>query len=73
LAMVETPEDLADHLNRLLLSGRMSDESRTRMVTAINEIPIRTNTAENTNKDKLTRVHIAVFMAVTDPAFAIDL
>jgi len=73
LAMVETPEGLADHLNRLLLSGRMSDESRTRMVTAINEIPIRTNTAENTNKDKLTRVHIAVFMAVTDPAFAIDL
>ena len=72
IALADTPSDLADHLNELLLAGRMSDTSRDRMISVLNEIPISEN-AEEAEENRLSRVHVAVTMAVTDPAFTIQL
>jgi len=70
VALVEDPGALADHLNELLLSGRMSPQTKERMITVLNEIPIR---EDNIDEDKVTRAAVAVYMAVTSPAFALDL
>ena len=72
LALVETPEALVDHLNTLLLGGRLTDTNRSRMIEAVSAIPIRTDTEENTEKDQLARVHIAIIMAVTAPNFVVQ-
>ncbi len=72
IALAETPEDLADHLNALLLGGRMSAATKERMITVLNEVPIRTD-PEEAAADKMTRASLAVFMAVTSPAFALEL
>ena len=72
LALSDKPDDLADHLNELLLAGRMSSTTRDRIISVLNEIPIRDD-PEKTDQDKLSRVHAAVTMAVTDPAFTIQL
>jgi len=72
VALAETPEALAEHLNTLLLGGRMNPQTKTRIVTVLNEIPIR-EVASEADEDKLTRATVAVFMAVTSPAFALEL
>jgi len=72
VALAETPEALAEHLNTLLLGGRMNPQTKTRIVSVLNEIPIR-EVASEADEDKLTRATVAVFMAVTSPAFALEL
>jgi hypothetical protein len=72
VALAETPEALADHLNALLLGGRMSPQTKSRIVSVLNEIPIRVAASE-ASEDKLTRAKVAVYMAVTSPAFALEL
>lgn len=72
LALVDDPAALVDHLDTLLMAGRMSDVTRDRMVQVISAIPIRDNTPENTEADRLTRVEVAVTMAVTSPGFVVQ-
>jgi len=72
VALADTPEELADHLNALLLGGRMSSVTKDRIVTVLNEIPIRTDPDEAAD-DKITRASLAVYMTVTSPAFALEL
>lgn len=72
IALADDPLALADHLNAKLLAGRMSMETKDRMVAALNEVTIRSDTAENTAEDKLVRARLAIYMAVTDPAFAVN-
>ncbi|WP_162143780.1 DUF1800 domain-containing protein [Hellea balneolensis] len=71
-ALADTPEALADHLNTLLLGGRMSSVTKTRIVDVLNEIPIRAELSEG-EEDRTTRASLAVYMAVTSPAFALEL
>jgi len=72
VALADKPEDLADHLNALLLGGRMSPVTKDRIVTVLNEIPIRTD-PDDAAADKITRASLAVYMAVTSPTFALEL
>jgi uncharacterized protein (DUF1800 family) len=72
VALADKPADLADHLDNLLLGGRMSPQTKDRIVSVLNEIPIREAAAE-AEEDKLTRAAVAVYMAVTSPAFALEL
>lgn len=72
VALSDKPADLADHLNELLLGGRMSPQTKERIVSVLNEIPIREAVAE-AEEDKFTRAAVAVYMAVTSPAFALEL
>ena len=72
VALADKPNELADHLNALLLGGRMSPQTKDRIIAVLNEIPIRTDAAEAMD-DKITRASLAVYMAVTSPAFALEL
>ena len=72
VALADKPADLADHLDNLLLGGRMSPQTKDRIVSVLNEIPIG-ETAAEAEEDKLTRAAVAVYMAVTSPAFALEL
>ncbi|MEM6415113.1 MAG: DUF1800 domain-containing protein [Pseudomonadota bacterium] len=69
LKLAEDPDALVDHLDRLLTYGRMSSETRTRIIRAINEIPIREDKEDEDIED---RVHLAVLMAVTSPAYIVQ-
>jgi len=72
VALADDPEALADHLNDLLLGGRMSPQTKDRIVLVLNEIPIRDD-ADQAASDKITRASLAVYLAVTSPAFALEL
>lgn len=69
IALAEDPAALVAHLDELLTANRMSAVTRQRMIDAISAIPIR---ADNVNEDRLTRVEVAVTMAVTAPAFSLQ-
>ncbi len=70
IAIADDPDALADNLDLLLLSGRMSAQTRARMITLINKFPIGT---ADPAADRLMRVRVAVYAAVTAPAYAVDL
>jgi len=72
IALAEQPAELAEHLNTLLLGGRMSVQTKDRIVLVLNEIPIRSDAAD-AQEDRLTRASVAVYLAVTSPAFALEL
>lgn len=72
IALADQPAELAEHLNTLLLHGRMSPQTKDRIMTVLNEIPIRTDPTE-AEEDKMTRASLAVYLAVTSPAFALEL
>jgi len=72
VALADKPDELADHLNALLLGGRMSSQTKDRIITVLNEIPIRTNAAQ-AQDDKITRASLAVYLTVTSSAFALEL
>ena len=72
VALADKPEELAEHLNALLLGGRMTQVEKDRIVTVLNEIPIRTD-PDDATEDRTIRASLAVYMAVTSPAFALEL
>ena len=72
IALADKPAELADHLSDLLLGGRMSPQTKARIIFVLDEIPIR-DTAAEADEDKLTRASVAIYMAVTSPAFALEL
>ena len=71
LELVEDPEALADHLDRKLLAGRMSEKTREALTGVVEAIPVRTNTPDNTERDHLSRVRAAVTVAVTAPEYMV--
>ncbi len=71
MTMVDDPDALIQHLDNLLLAGRMSDQTRDRIKLVLAEMPIRED-VDNTEQDKFARIGVAITMTVTDPAFAIQ-
>jgi len=72
MTMVDDPDALIDHLDQLLLAGRMSDQTKERIKLVLAEIPIRDD-PDQTEQDKFARIGVAITMTVTDPAFTIHL
>ncbi len=64
--VVDDVEAMADRLNILLLGGRMTSETRARMVAAING-----TSSDDVDEEKLYRIHAAVYIAVTSPEYMI--
>lgn len=64
----DTPA-MIDHLDSLLTFGRMSEATKTNITDLIAEIPIRSDTTENADDDKLLRAELAVLIAVTSPEY----
>ena len=71
MTMVDDPDALIGHLDNLLLSGRMSDQTRERIKLVLAEMPIRDD-VEKSEQDKFARIGLAVTMTVTDPSFTIQ-
>ena len=71
IALVDDPEALADHLDTLLLSGRMSADTRKAIVDGVPSIPVRTDTAEHTAEDEFKQAAFAITVAVTSPEYMI--
>ena len=69
LSLADDPAALVDRLNLILTAGRMTAETRGRIVNLLNEIPIR---AGSDAEDRLTRVELAVLMAVTSPEYRVQ-
>ena len=71
MALANDPAGLIDHLDDLLLMGRMADQTRERIGIVLDEIPIR-EAAEDAEADKFARVAVAITMSIADPAFTIQ-
>ncbi|MEO0398628.1 MAG: DUF1800 domain-containing protein [Pseudomonadota bacterium] len=69
LELADDPQALVNQLNRKLTYGRMRAATRERIISVLNEIPIRSDRAD---EDRETRVQTAVLMAVTSPAFIVQ-
>lgn len=72
LPFVEDSAAMSDYLNELLLYGRMTAQTRTNIHELMAEVPIRTDTSENTQKDRLKRAQLAVLLAVTSPEYSVQ-
>ena len=72
LALADNPQALIDRLDMLLTNGQLSQETRDRITTVINEIPIRTDDPDREAADRTTRVHNAVLMVVTSTDFLVQ-
>ncbi len=67
LALVDTPEALLDKLDLVLMSGRMRQATRDRILNAMNAVE-----SSDPEVARLRRVHVAVLMAVTSPEFLVQ-
>ncbi|MBF7073659.1 DUF1800 domain-containing protein [Glaciecola sp. MH2013] len=68
LALADDPAALAEHLSMLLTGGRMTESSKTAIENAVSSISILSASAD---ADRLTRVRVAIIMAVNDPSFTV--
>ena len=73
VTLAEAPEQLAEHLDILLLGGLMKNKTKERITTILNEMPIRSDHEDNTADDRWNRVAVAVYMAVTSTEFSLAL
>ena len=71
IALAEDPQGLVDHLDDLLTGGRMSDVEKTDIVDIIETLEIRTNSQENTDRDRSDRVKAAVTLIINSPSYTV--
>ena len=62
---------LADHLDTMLLGGAMSADTRDAIKDVLGDVAIRADVVENTAKDELLRVRLAVLIATTAPEYMV--
>ena len=65
-ALAEDPQTLVEHLDTLLTYGRMSDETKQRIVEAVNAVAID---ASNRPNSRNRRARLAITMAVSSPEY----
>jgi len=71
LALADTPTDLVAHLDLILTYEEMAEETKQRIVDALNEMPIRDD--GNAEEDRERRVFMAVQMVITSPEFSVQI
>ncbi len=69
--LADRPEDMINQIDLKLLSGRMSAETRAAILETVEALPLRDNTTENNERDRLSRVFLAMLMTVTSPEYAV--
>ena len=68
-ALAETPEALVDHLDLLLTHLTMTDETRTRIIDALNQVEIDPNDRDGSLE---FRARLAVLMAMTSADYLVQ-
>lgn len=74
LSLVNQPEKLADRINLLILNGAMSNGLRNQIIAGINATPIpyAGNTPVAIKEAQLSRVYIAIYLAMIAPEYVIQ-
>jgi uncharacterized protein (DUF1800 family) len=71
LPLVGDPAALADRVDTLLAYGTMTDETKARIVRAVESIKLEGN-AETIERRRNRRAGVAVFLAATAPSFSVQ-
>jgi uncharacterized protein (DUF1800 family) len=71
LALAGRPAALVDHLNMLLVSGQMTDETRNNILQTVRAIPLTNENIYNYD-GPLTRVGTAVLLTMTCPEYLVQ-
>jgi hypothetical protein len=70
-ALADNPDALVEHLDNLLVSGQLTDETRNNIVQTIQAIPLTNENAFNYD-GPLTRIGTAVLMVMTSPEYLVQ-
>ena len=68
--LANTPDQLLDRINLLLMAGQMSSTMYNQILTAIEAIPVPTGDQNAINAALLNRVQAAIYLTVASPDFA---
>ncbi|MEZ5650172.1 MAG: DUF1800 domain-containing protein [Burkholderiaceae bacterium] len=71
LALAMNPAELVERINVLLLNGSMSGTLRARLQQAVESVNIPSNDPARADQARLSRVHMAVFLAIASPEYAV--
>lgn len=71
LALARDPAALVERLSLLLTYGTLPETTQAAIVDVVDDLKIRTNTAENEAKDLETRVETAVMLVLAAPEYAV--
>lgn len=72
LLLAEKPDQLADRLNRLLLSGQMSAALRKRVIDAVNSYSVSSSDANQVAQARNNRVKAALLIVMTSPEYLVQ-
>ena len=70
--VADSPEQLVDRINLLLLSGAMSAELRAQITGAVASIAIPNGDAGDADQARRRRVHLAIFLAMASPEYLVQ-
>ncbi|MFZ1939834.1 MAG: DUF1800 family protein [Terracidiphilus sp.] len=70
MSLANTPDQLLDRINLLLMSGQMSSTLYNQILPVISSIPIPTGDQNAINAALLSRVQTAIYLTVASPDFA---
>ena len=66
VALADTPNAMLDRIDLELTGGALTDQTREAILDTVNALPIREN---NNDRDRLSRVRLAVMMTVASPEY----
>lgn len=72
LALADQPGALVDRLSLLLAAGNMKTTTRSRIISAVSDITLRTNTATNNATDRRNRVLLAVLLTMASADYIVQ-
>lgn len=71
ISMADNPAELVERINIILLNGTMSNRLRSRVQSTVGDRQIHATDAARAQRDRADRVHLAVFMTMASPEFAV--
>lgn len=71
ISLADDPPELVERINIILLNGTMSNRLRERVQSTVGDRQIHATDATRAQRDRANRVHLAVFMTMASPEFAV--
>jgi len=71
MSLADDPAELVERINIILLNGTMSNRLRSRIQSTVGDRQIHATDAARAQRDRANRVHLAVFMTMASPEFAV--
>jgi len=71
MSLADDPAELVERINIIMLNGTMSNRLRTRVQSTVGDRQIHATDAARAYRDRANRVHLAVFMTMASPEYAV--